>query len=313
MAERLVAKRYRLGRKIGTGSFGEVYIGCDVRTDKTYAMKLEHSKRIKHPQLAFESKVFKLLQGGKGIPTIHYFGKEGQYNVLVMQRLGTSLEELFDLCKRKFSVKTVLLIADQALQRLEYLHTKGIIHRDIKPDNFMIGYKSDGNCLYIIDFGLSKCYRDPRTKVHIEYREKKQLTGTPRYASINNHLGIEQSRRDDLESLGYVMLYFLRGSLPWQGIPAKTRKEKYQKIAQKKMATPLEVLSEGFPDEFALFLKYCRTLRFASDPDYSELRRMFSRAAERLSIEYDHGYDWTKLRSAETAAAEDESKTAGKA
>lgn len=305
MSERLVAKRYRLGRKIGTGSFGEVYIGCDVRTDKVYAMKLEHSKRIKHPQLGFESKVFKLLQGGTGIPTIHYYGKEGQYNVLVMQRLGASLEELFDRCKRKFSVKTVLMIADQALSRLEYLHTKGIIHRDIKPDNFMIGYKTDGDTLYIIDFGLSKCYRDPRSRVHIEYREKKQLTGTPRYASINNHLGIEQSRRDDLESLGYVLLYFLRGSLPWQGIPAKTRKEKYQKIAQKKMATPLEDLSKSFPDEFALFLKYCRTLRFASDPDYDELRKMFTRAAERLSISYDNDYDWIHVKE----PAGDESKS----
>lgn len=187
MADRLVAKRYRLGRKIGTGSFGEVYIGTDARTGDTYAMKLEHTKRIKHPQLAFESKVFKLLQGGTGIPTIHHFGKEGHYNVLVMQRLGTSLEELFHECGGRFSVKTVLMIADQALARLEYLHSKvqcgmcrvvfvttlrhalhcsqGIIHRDIKPDNFMIGYKDDGPTLYIIDFGLSKCYRDPRTKV----------------------------------------------------------------------------------------------------------------------------------------------------
>ena len=105
----------------------------------------------------------------------------------------------------------------------------------------MVGGKGQSSTLYIIDFGLSKCYRDPRTNVHIEYREKKQLTGTPRYASINNHLGLEQSRRDDLESLGYVMLYFLRGRLPWQGIPAKTRREKYQKIAQTKMATLLEV------------------------------------------------------------------------
>lgn len=124
MADRLVAKKYRLGRRIGTGSFGEVYIGTDARTGETYAMKLEHTKRIKHPQLAFESKVFKLLQGGTGIPKIHHFGKEGHYNVLVMQRLGTSLEELFHACGGKFSVKTVLMIVEQALSRLEYLHSK---------------------------------------------------------------------------------------------------------------------------------------------------------------------------------------------
>ena len=169
--------------------------------------------------------------------------------------------------------------------------------------------------------------------MHIEYREKKQLTGTPRYASINNHLGIEQSRRDDLESLGYVMLYFLRGRLPWQGIPAKTRREKYQKIAQTKMATLLEVcglcsvcvcaatalttwflltsqeLNAGFPEEFASFLKYCRTLRFASDPDYTEIRAMFRRAAERLGVEYDNQYDWVIKNKTTPTGDEDESKS----
>jgi len=124
MSDRLVAKRYRLGRKIGTGSFGEVYVGTDATSGESFAMKLEHTRRIKHPQLAFESKVFKLLQGGTGIPKIYHFGKEGHYNVLVMQRLGHSLEELFHLCGGRFSVKTVLLIVDQALQRLEYLHSK---------------------------------------------------------------------------------------------------------------------------------------------------------------------------------------------
>lgn len=171
-------------------------------------------------------------------------------------------------------------------------------------------------------------------QVHIEYREKKQLTGTPRYASINNHLGIEQSRRDDLESLGYVMLYFLRGKLPWQGIPAKTRREKYQKIAQTKMATLLEVsaawpachlavtvahvlgvllqeLNAGFPEEFASFLKYCRTLRFASDPDYADIRAMFRRAAERIGVEYDGQFDWVVKR-AKAKAADDESKSSGR-
>ena len=159
--------------------------------------------------------------------------------------------------------RTVLMIADQTLLRIEYIHSKSFIHRDIKPDNFLMGLGRRSNIVYIIDFGLAKRYRDPKTHVHIMYRENKHLTGTPRYASINNHLGIEQSRRDDLESLGYVFMYFLRGSLPWQGLRANTKKQKYQKIMEKKMATPIDLLCKGFPDEFRIYFEYCRALRFA--------------------------------------------------
>ena len=158
------------------------------------------------------------------------------------------------------------------------------IHRDIKPDNFLMGLGRRSNVVYIIDFGLAKRYRDPKTHVHIMYRENKHLTGTPRYASINNHLGIEQSRRDDLESLGYVFMYFLRGSLPWQGLRANTKKQKYQKIMEKKMATPIDLLCKGFPDEFRIYFEYCRALRFADKPDYSYLRRLFKDLALRNEV-----------------------------
>lgn len=301
-----VGRKYRLGRKIGSGSFGDIYLGTNVTTGEEVAMKLESTKS-KHPQLVYEAKLYKILQGAVGIPYIRWYGVEtfpqGSYNVLVMDLLGYSLEDLFNRCGRRFSLKTVLMIADQTLLRIEYIHSKSFIHRDIKPDNFLMGTGRRSNIVYIIDFGLAKRYRDPKTHVHIMYRENKHLTGTPRYASINNHLGIEQSRRDDLESLGYVFMYFLRGSLPWQGLRANTKKQKYQKIMEKKMATPIDLLCKGFPDEFRIYFEYCRALRFADKPDYSYLRRLFKDLALRNEIEYDGSFDWRILPESSASGA----------
>ena len=146
---------------------------------------------------------------------MHWFGVEGDYNAMVMDLLGSSLEDLFVFCGRKFSLKTVLMIGDQMVQRIEYLHNNHFIHRDMKPDNFLVGIGKKQHLIYMIDYGLAKRYRDPKTGEHIPYRDNKSLTGTARYASVNTHLGIEQSRRDDLESIGFILIYFLKGTLPW--------------------------------------------------------------------------------------------------
>lgn len=290
-----VGNKYRLGRKIGSGSFGDIYLGTTISTGEEVAIKLECIK-TKHPQLHIESKFYKIMQGGIGIPTIKWCGSEGDYNVMVMELLGPSLEDLFNFCQRRFSLKTVLLLADQMISRIDYIHSRNFIHRDIKPDNFLMGLGKKGNLVYIIDFGLAKKYKDSKTNSHIPYRENKNLTGTARYASINTHLGIEQSRRDDLESLAYVLMYFNLGTLPWQGLKAANKRQKYERISEKKLSTPIHELCKGFPLEFNTFLSYCRQLDFIQRPDYCYLRKLFRTLFHRQGFTYDYVFDWNMLK-----------------
>ncbi|XP_077590454.1 casein kinase I-like isoform X1 [Stigmatopora nigra] len=299
-----VGNKYRLGRKIGSGSFGDIYLGVDIATGDEVAIKLECVK-TKHPQLHIESKFYKMMQGGIGIPSVEWCGAEGDYNVMVMELLGPSLEDLFNFCSRKFSLKTVLLLADQMISRIEYIHSKNFIHRDVKPDNFLMGLGKKGNLVYIIDFGLAKKYRDARTHQHIPYRENKNLTGTARYASLNTHIGIEQSRRDDLESLGYVLMYFNMGSLPWQGLKAATKRQKYERISEKKMSTRIEFLCKGYPWEFSTYLTFCRALLFDDKPDYSYLRQLFRNLFHKQHLSYDYVFDWNMLKFGATRTTED--------
>ena len=211
--------------------------------------------------------------------------------------LGPSLEDLFDHCGRRFSIKTVVMVAKQMLSRVQTIHEKNLIYRDIKPDNFLIGRPNTKaqNVIHVVDFGMAKQYRDPKTKQHIPYRERKSLSGTARYMSINTHLGREQSRRDDLEALGHVFMYFLRGGLPWQGLKAATNKQKYEKIGEKKQTTALKDLCDGFPDEFNKYLSYVRNLGFEDTPDYDYLRELFTKALQSTGEVEDGEYDWMKL------------------
>lgn len=289
MRERYIGGKYKLGRKIGSGSFGEIFLATHVDTREIVAVKMENSK-TEYPQLLYEAKLYNILQGGSGIAAMKWWGLDGEDNVLVIDLLGSSLEDLFDYCGKKFSLKSVLMLADQMISRVEYMHSKGYLHRDIKPDNFLMGLGHKANQVYIIDFGLAKRYRDATTNRHIPYRENKFFLGTARYASCNTHLGIEQSRRDDLECLGYVLLYFLRGSLPWQGSKASTEK------CEKKLSTPIEVLCKSYPAEFVSYFRYCHSLTFDQRPDYGFLKRLFRDLFTREGYTFDYIFDWTILK-----------------
>ncbi|KAJ2917404.1 hypothetical protein MD484_g2989, partial [Candolleomyces efflorescens] len=292
----IVGNHYRVGKKIGEGSFGVVFEGSKLVSNTPVAIKFE-PRKSDAPQLRDEFRSYRTMNGTPGVPQVHYFGQEGLHNVLVIDLLGPNLEDLFDMCGRKFSIKTVCLAAKQMITRVQAIHEKSLIYRDIKPDNFLIGVPGSktANTVHIIDFGMAKHYRDPKTKVHIPYRERKSLSGTARYMSINTHLGREQSRRDDLESLGHVFMYFLRGGLPWQGLRAATNKQKYEKIGEKKQTTPISELCEGFPEEFTIYMNYVRKLGFEETPDYDFLRELFTKVI-RTSGEVEDGvFDWNLL------------------
>lgn len=292
----VVGLHYKIGKKIGEGSFGVLFEGSNIINGVAVAIKFE-PRKTEAPQLRDEYRTYKHLQGCDGIPNAYYFGQEGLHSILVIDLLGPSLEDLFDWCGRRFSVKTVVQVAIQMLNLIEDVHRHDLIYRDIKPDNFLIGRQGypDENKVHLIDFGMAKQYRDPRTKQHIPYREKKSLSGTARYMSINTHLGREQLRRDDLEALGHVFFYFLRGQLPWQGLKAPTNKQKYEKIGDKKRTTSSALLCEGLPKQFAEYLDSVRSLPFEAEPAYEEYRMMLLSVLDDQGTSADGDFDWMHL------------------
>ena len=213
-----------------------------------------------------------------------------------MELLGPNIEELMEFCRGSLSPACTIVLAQQFLSLIEYFHQKGFIHRDIKPENFMMGREGSAHTAYIIDYGLAKCYCNPETKEHIPYKENKPLTGTARYASLNTHMGMEQSRRDDLECLAFTLVYISKGVLPWQEVQARDKDEKHQKIFEKKKNIPLEVLCKGLPIEFKNLFIYCRGLKFEEEPDYSLLKKSFEYLFHKKKYNKKFEYDWDTLK-----------------
>ena len=286
MIGRIFFNKYTLVKKLGEGSFGSIYSAKSATN--WYALKFENKDKGQN-LLENEAYIMSYLHG-KRIPFIKSFGYSGEYNVLVMELMGKSLENIFEnLPIKKMSVNCVAKLGLQMIEILEFIHNKHIIHRDIKPDNFVMGREEKSKYLYLLDFGLAKKYRSSSTLKHYPMIKKKNLTGTARYASINALNGLTQSRRDDLEAVGYVLLYFLRGKLPWQGLHVKNKEDRYRRIMEIKIETTEEELCKGFPKEYEDYVGYTRKLKYEEDPNYDYLKNLFNSI---LKEDIEYIYDW---------------------
>lgn len=286
--------RYELERKLGEGSFGEVFAGVDKRNGDQVAIKLEESCTSAPGSLKNEAYILDQLRRPyqrHGFVEVFFFQKDGPWSVMVMEQLGKSLEDCVEACGGKVNVGSTAVIAEQVVHRLEYLHSKCIVHRDIKPENFMFGIGRKTHHLYLIDFGLSVKFWD---RGHARMSSSNSLTGTARYASVNAHRGCTQSRRDDLEASGHMFMYFLRGSLPWSGLKAKTQAEKFKKIADTKVSYPLAELCKGLPQDFEMYLSYTRKLAFKDRPDYRMLLNLFREVRKKEGIVEDWELQWLR-------------------
>lgn len=283
-------ENFQIVEKLGQGSFGTIYSAILKKINPKgknfptqYAIKIEtfdpnNSISLSNRTLSREAKFLFTLKDLPGFPRIFYCSSFHDRTVMIIEKLGDSLENIFNKLDKKFGLQTVVLIAEQALQRLEVLSQKGIVHRDLKPDNFLLDSQKP-NLIHLIDFGLSKKFLK-ETGEHIETQKGVGLVGTPRYTSINSHLGLQQSRRDDLESLGYILVYFLKGKLPWMNIHVQksamlNSEIKNTVILKKKQGTTLEALCENLPIEFLEYFSYVKKLKFDETPDYQMLIRKF--------------------------------------
>lgn len=290
----------QVGKRIRSGVFGDVYAGVDETAGIDVAIKVEKVRDTEPApdpvavsavpklkvDLSWEARLLRRLDGIVGIPKLYWYSGVctnpageliPEQRMMVIERLGADIGHVFRTNKRHLSERTLCVLAIQTLRILKEVHAKGIIHRDVKPDNLMVGMASKANTVYLVDFGLSKFFVHPRTNTHIPYRDDKTtVTGTPRYASINTHMGIEQSRRDDIESLAYALIYLWRGNLPWQSLNATTKTEMHRVILECKLGTPVSELCDGMPAKFSFLLEYSRRLKFYDEPEYDKLIDLFS-------------------------------------
>ncbi|KAM7509498.1 hypothetical protein LguiA_019951 [Lonicera macranthoides] len=275
---------YKLDRKLGKGGFGQVYVGRRVTGGSgitgpnavELALKFEHrnGKGCSYGP-PYEWQVYSTLNGCYGVPLVHYKGRQGDYYILVMDMLGPSLWDVWNSSNHMLSEEMVACIAVEAISILEQLHFRGFVHGDVKPENLLLGQPGTPNekKLYLVDLGLASKWRDASSGRHVDYDQKPDVfRGTVRYASVHAHLGRTGSRRDDLESLAYTLIFLLKGKLPWQGFIGEN---KGFLVCKKKMATSAEMLCCLCPPPFQRFLEMVTDMKFDEEPNYSKLISLF--------------------------------------
>ena len=287
--EKTIFGKYKISNLLGKGTFGYVFKGKNILNGENVALKIEDFKRNGN---ILEGEAFMLFQlKGVGVPEVKSFGKIGNYKILVETLLGDSIEEISNKIDKKFSLKDICMIGIQLIERLEYIHSKYIIHRDIKPENILLD-KENKRYLYLIDFGLAKKYRSGRTGKHIKFSLPKKLTGTARYASRNALRGAEQSRRDDLESTGYILIYLAKNYLPWIGLKEKNRLKRFKQIYMIKKFIDPEKLCQGLPNDFLEYIKYVTKLQFEEEPDYKYIKGLFMNVLNKIGFKNDLNFSW---------------------
>jgi casein kinase 1 len=316
----IVSSKYLLIDKIGSGSFGEVFLTkayknektcdicfldlnnkknnkctCDMQDNKhnNFYVAAKVEEKMKSLRVKSEFKIYKHIHKINylmGVPKIYDFFETPTLYILFMQLLGPSLEEMLDKYNRQLQLYTIFTLGEQIINLIKSIHNLGYIHRDIKPNNFLIGYNNNEKQIYITDFGLSVKYI--KKGKHMPLNMNKSLIGTARYASINMHNGYEPSRRDDLESIGYMLIYLLLGKLPWQGLKKreKSKKKYLDMIGAKKMSTQISHLCNGLPSCFSEYLQYCRNLHFDETPNYNYLINIFKNESNKQNLP--HTFEW---------------------
>ena len=285
----VLLKKYKIIKRIGKGAFGSVFVGKNINKIDYVAIKLE-LKNQTDTILEREAYILHMLRGF-GIPRVISYGHNLKYNILIQELLGKSLDKLLFKKNKKLSLKDSCMVGIQILDRLEYIHNKSIIHRDIKADNFLIGLKNT-EVIYIIDFGLAKQYRSTKTGKHVKYCVNKKWSGTSRFASANTLRGIEPSRRDDMESFCYLLLYLMKGTLPWDKLNETSEINEILIIYKMKQYMPADVMFKELPSQMSDFYKYCKNLGFEQKPNYKYLRKLLISILEYIGEKNDLYFSW---------------------